>query len=335
MSGKLNTLFLMIVSLLWTSCGSIHDDLSRCGVYLQFTYDYNMEYTCSFVQQVSCIDVYVFDENGTYLFRMQEKTSNLVDGNKMLLTGLNPGAYQVFAVGGLTANFRVEDNGQEFRPGQTTLEQVRTTLVRDTDEVDYRFASLWVGTPVRVLFGDGLSVWKVNLMKYTNDFSIVLSSLDKNGARFTRSDEPRYTFEIVTSEGASYSKEHEPLLSETLTYKPWHLQSGTGSGEISHAKINTCRLFDDAAMPHKLVVRNADTGESQWEANLVDLLKYSKPSTRPDGTSLPMQEYLDRESRWNLIVLYREGQNPGTGSGFLALGIEINGWIVWFSDIEM
>ena len=44
--------------------------------------------------------------------------------------------------------------------------------------MDYRFASLWVGAPVRVLFGDGLSVWEVGMMKYTNDFNIVLSSLD-------------------------------------------------------------------------------------------------------------------------------------------------------------
>ena len=334
MSEKLNALFLLIVSLLWTSCGSIHDDLSRCRVYLQFTYDYNMEYTCSFVRQVPCIDVYVFDENGMYLFRRQEKTSNLIDGNKMLLTGLTPGVYQVFAVGGLTDNFHVEESGQEFRVGRTSLEQVRTTLVRSSNEVDYRFASLWVGAPVRVLFGDGLSVWEVGMMKYTDDFNIVLSSLDTSDERSVRNYGSRYTFEIVAPEGASYSNAHEPLLSETLTYKPWHLQAGSGTGEISHAKINTCRLFDGETMPHKLVVREADTKELRWEADLVDLLKYSKPSVRPDGTSLSVQEYLDRESAWNLIVLYRE-DSGAAGNGFLAAGIEINGWIVWFSDIEM
>lgn len=64
--------------------------------------------------------------------------------------------------------------------------------------------------------------------------------------------------------------------------------------------------------------------ELRWEADLVDLLKYSKPSVRPDGTSLSVQEYLDRESAWNLIVLYREGSGAA-GNGFLAAGIEING----------
>jgi len=57
-----------------------------------------------------------------------------------------------------------------------------------------------------------------------------------------------------------------------------------------------------------------------------------KPMLRPDGSTLPVQEFLDRQSEWRLVILYKEGENP---SGFVALSIEVNGWIVWRNDIEV
>lgn len=60
MFGKTKSLFFIVTSLLFiASCDSIREDLPRCELWLEFTFDYNMEYADAFNPQVKSVDVFV------------------------------------------------------------------------------------------------------------------------------------------------------------------------------------------------------------------------------------------------------------------------------------
>ena len=59
----------------------------------------------------------------------------------------------------------------------------------------------------------------------------------------------------------------------------------------------------------------------------MEFLKRIKPGMRPDGSPLPMQEFLDRQSVWELEVRCK------VVNGFVAISVKVNGLIIWLNDI--
>ena len=60
MFGK-TKLFLVVASMLCiASCDTIREDLPRCELWLEFTFDYNMEYADAFNPQVKSMTNYSF-----------------------------------------------------------------------------------------------------------------------------------------------------------------------------------------------------------------------------------------------------------------------------------
>lgn len=324
---KLSMIIIMSLSLL--SC--LEDDMDDCGVYLEFIYDYNMEYSDSFDPLIGTVDVFVFDADGKYLFTKQSRCEDL-DGNKRMFLGsdLPFGSYKILTVGGLSDKFSLKDrDGNEFSPGATTLEDVRISLERASGEVSHEFPHLWVGSTIPIEYRADLSVWPVHFVRNTNKFELILSKTGNEEEERAESTVP-YTFEIRTPEGAVYGHDNSPLSEETVTYKPYRLVPGTEPGEAALGFLNTLRLFYGEEYAYRILIRNTQTQDVVWEYDLMELLEHRKPGTRPDGTPLPMQEYLDRESEWRLKLNYREDESQS----FIAVSIEINKWIIWFHDVE-
>jgi len=316
------------LSVLLSSC--VHDDPGAdCGIYLEFIYDYNMEYVDLFDPQVGSVDAFVFDADGKYLFTRRAERSQLINGKRMLLgNDLELGTYQVFTVGGLSDKFRVADtNGKEFVPGETTVEQVRLSLLAQSNEVYHEFPHLWFGAVITFENTIDRHVYPVNLIRNTNGFNLVLIDNDGN-TRVAENETPPYTFEIITPESAVYSYKNEPVVEEIMTYYPYYLAPGTEPDNISVGRIHTCRLFYRDNYDYRLIVRDTQTLKVLWDYNLMTLLENTKQQT-----NLPMQEYLDRQYNWNIAILYKGG--AGELEGFMAIGVRINGWIVWLRDLEI
>lgn len=329
------TLTIMLAVVL-SSCDLIKDGSDDdCGIYLEFIYEHNMEYTDAFNPHVGVVDVFVFDEQGRYMFVKNSPREELITGKRMFLGADLPiGKYRVLTVGGLSGSFRVADAAsQPLIPGQTRLEDVRIALKRSTTTVADRLPDLWVGESIEVCHQADLSVWPVHLIKETNHFDLLLSDASPEPGTLPP---PGYTFEIVTTEGAVYGHDNQPGLNETVTFAPYRLEAGSEPGELSHAHISTARLVD-GDYNYRLIVRNTQTGEVLWDYDLIRLLAHIKPDTRPDGTELPLQEFLDRQSEWHLVILYRgcddTCQPPAQPGEYVAVGVKINGWIIWFNDI--
>lgn len=332
MFGKTKSLFLIVASMLcMASCDSIREDLPRCELWLEFAFGYNMEYADAFNPQVKSVDVLVFGSDDKLLFTKRAEVAALVGGNRMSLTDeLDFGNYKVLTVGSLSGRFRLSDStGNELVPGTTTLQQVIVILKRETDVVDFEFQHLYFGEVVEV---DHLpsntshKVYPVNLIRDTNRFNIALMGQGEDEV-----DGTQYTFEIQAPENAAYSWENEPTGQGPVTYVPYHTGPGEIPDVIVSARLNTLRLLNRNGWDYKFIIRNADTGAEVWSYNLMTLLSIARPTSRYDGTELPFQEYLDRQSEWNLIFTVVE--NPG--GGFLQIGLVVGTWIYWLHGIEV
>lgn len=316
------------------SCERIKDGMDDCGIYLEFIYDYNMEYTDSFDPQVGSVDIFVFDEQGYYLFATRSSREELIGFKRLFIGGDLPfGRYKILTVGGLSGNFRISDgNGNTLVRGETSLEDVEIALKRESDVVSHEFPPLWLGVTQEVEYRADLSVYTIPLVRETNHFDLVLAKSEGSLKLQTATDVTPYTFEIVTPESGVYSHDNTPKRKEKVTYTPYFSAAGVGEAELSEARINTNRLLYEEEYDYRLVIRSVQTGRLLWEYDLMNLLEHTKPASRPDGTILPMQEYLDRQSEWHIVVLYKE--EPGGGpEGFVAVKVVINDWIVWINDI--
>ena len=332
MFEKIKSLFLIITSVLFiASCDSIREDLPRCEIWLEFTFDYNMEYTDAFNPQVRSVDIFVFDSDDKLLFSKRAEASALIGGNRMpLADNLEFGSYKVLTVGSLSDSFRVlDDVGRELVPGKTTLQQVTVALKREADIVDFEFPHLYFGEVVKV---DHLpsntshQVYQVNLIRNTNRFNIVLMKYGENEIT------GNYTFEIQTPESAVYSWENEPTDRSSVAYVPHYTGQGETSNVVVPTRLNTMRLLNRDGWDYRFLIRNADTGAEVWSHDLMALLSIARPVSRHDGTELPFQEYLDRQSEWNLIFSVTE--KPGGGE-FIQIGLVVGTWIYWLHDIEV
>ena len=332
MFGK-TKLFLVVASMLCiASCDTIREDLPRCELWLEFTFDYNMEYADAFNPQVKSVDVFVFGSDDKLLFSKRAEATALIGGNRMSLTNeLDFGNYKVLTVGSLSDNFQALDNaGRELVPGTTTLQQLTVALKRASDVVDFEFQHLYFSEVVKV---DHLpsntdhKVYPVNLIRNTNRFNIALMKYgegQKNGTQ--------YTFEIQAPESATYSWENEPTHQGPVHYVPHYTGQGETSDVFVSARLNTMRLFNRDGWDYQFIIKNADTGAKIWSYDLMKLLSIARPTSRHDGTELPFQEYLDRQSEWNLIFTVTE---KAGGGEFIQIGLVVGTWIYWLHGIEI
>lgn len=73
---------LMTTAIAWmvASCSVLHEDLPECDLQVAFKYDYNMLSVDAFHTQVERVELYVFDENGIFLFSRSEDGGALKAG---------------------------------------------------------------------------------------------------------------------------------------------------------------------------------------------------------------------------------------------------------------
>lgn len=336
---RLKIILVVLMTAIVGSCDDLRDNYDDCGVWLEFVFDHNMEYTDSFVEQVGSVDVLLFDDRGELAFSRTVDTDELEGRKRMFLGGDLPlGDYTVVTVGGLTEHFRFSqtDDG-DFAHGRTTIEQVKLAVLRETDVMSSEIPHVWYGKPVPIRYRADLSVCLVPLIRQTNNFHITLQHTvtgTRGGVETRAEEEPLYVAEIVAPESGAYDYRNEPLVREKMTYRPHTQQASTvtSGGATTHrnvGRINTMRLLSNEKAGYRLVIRNTDTGAEAWSNDLLDLLPFDQNNVRDDGTPMQFQEYLDREVNWNIIIDHR---GPAT-EGFVATSITVNGWIVWQTPI--
>ncbi len=315
------------------SCDSaIYDDLDPCpqGVALRFVFDYNMEFANAFPSQVDCLTLLVYDAAGNYVKTVTETSSVLADEDWRMTVDLPAGqTYHFVAYGGL------ECSQSSFHFVSTPAAGSQLTSLQVAMDADCINAN--PGVDLHPLFYGALdlevpaastdyTIGTVEMMKDTNTLRILLQNVDN-----TPVDPADFTF-AITADNTLLAYNNDVIPTTTITYIPWATgQVGTGvdpdSGSevlLAFAEFATSRFIADSRT--RLIITNRQTGNTVLSIPLVNyLLLYKSLRYEQMGS----QEFLDRESRWDMILFLQEGGN------WLDTRIVVNDWIVRINQAEL
>lgn len=351
----------ILMTLSTSSCEQIFDDIEPCkyGVNLRFVYDYNMEFANAFPSKVDCVTLYIYDENGNYVGTRTETTDVLKNEDYRMTIDLAPGTYQFVAYGGLACplhSFSILDepaSGSSLTDNQTEMyfsSQASNTQLHsffygpwDTEKGVNGIVEVTVPDilPNKIAEADKSKYkdvdngeiyvnYTIKMMKNTNNIRVVLQQL--NGDPVSNEE---FTIRI-TDDNTKFAYDNSVISNGEITYHPWtEGQQSVGATEeeglpgvdkevlVSYDEFSTSRLMD-YSKSRLIIVRN-DTGTEIVNIPLVKYLLLLKSAAYADMDS---QEFLDRESEWNLIFFL------DTKHAWIDTHIIINDWIIRFNDTE-
>ena len=302
--------FVLIGSLIMTSCDSFNEDLLECRLFVKFKYDYNMEFADAFHSQVDKVELYVFDKDGKFLFKQAEEGSTLGTGSYLMEVKLPVGQYQFMAWAGAHDSYDITS----LQAGVSSITDLKLQLKREeTLIIDKELAPLWYGEINNVDFtGTTDQTEVINLIKDTNKVRFVFQGSNEDSWGV---DVNAYTYEIIESNG--YLAHDNSLLGDdNLSFRPYHIEQKNLAAGI--VELNTMRFL--ANRNARFVVTEKATGKKVFNINLTDFLVM----TKIEGHNMSAQEYLDRESEYKIVFFFADN-DP-----WLVLQININGWTWYF-----
>ena len=302
--------FVLIGSLIMTSCDSFNEDLLECRLFVKFKYDYNMEFADAFHSQVDKVELYVFDKDGKFLFKQAEEGSTLGTGSYLMEVKLPVGQYQFMAWAGAHDSYDITS----LQAGVSSIADLKLQLKREeTLIIDKELEPLWYGEINNVDFtGTTDQTEVINLIKDTNKVRFVFQGSNEDSWGV---DVNAYTYEIIESNG--YLAHDNSLLGDdNLSFRPYHIEQKNLAAGI--VELNTMRFL--ANRNARFVVTEKATGKKVFNINLTDFLVM----TKIEGYNMSAQEYLDRESEYKIVFFFADN-DP-----WLVLQLNINGWTWYF-----
>ena len=302
--------FVLIGSLIMTSCDSFNEDLLECRLFVKFKYDYNMEFADAFHSQVDKVELYVFDKDGKFLFKQAEEGSTLGTGSYLMEVKLPVGQYQFMAWAGAHDSYDITS----LQAGVSSIADLKLQLKREeTLIIDKELEPLWYGEINNVDFtGTTDQTEVIKLIKDTNKVRFVFQGSNEDSWGV---DVNAYTYEIIESNG--YLAHDNSLLGDdNLSFRPYHIEQKNLAAGI--VELNTMRFL--ANRNARFVVTEKATGKKVFNINLTDFLVM----TKIEGYNMSAQEYLDRESEYKIVFFFADN-DP-----WLVLQININGWTWYF-----
>lgn len=311
---------LMTVAIAWmlVSCSSlIHEDLPECDLQVVFKYDYNMLSTDAFHTQVEQVELYVFDENGTFLFSRSEKGDVLKTGDFRMTLNLDFGKYMLMAWAG--AGVSDSYTLTSFVPGSSKLTDVKLQLKRDASRViDRKIGDLWYGEILEVIHAGAEQTATINLIRDTNNIRFIFQGATPEW----QIDAAAYTYQLVESNGY-LGYDNSLLDDDILSHEPFYIKQGNES--LVTVEINMLRLMAD--MKTHFTVTHKNTGIKVFDINLIDFLAM----TEMERYKWEAQEYFDRQHEY-VIVFYFNG-NTGETEPWVYTMLDVNDW-TWYIQHE-
>lgn len=321
-----------VQAIAFASCDSlVFDDLDPCdeGLRLRFVYDWNMEFANAFPSQVDCLTLLVYDADGRYVTtRTVTDRTLLSDENWRMDLDLDPGHYRLLAYGGMScpeASFVFEPLPGPSVPMDGVDVRLRPDCITSpvgTELHDLFYGSLDIDIPAQA---NRYTEATLPMLKDTNNLRVILQNVD--GSPLSDSDFD-YT---LTADNTLMNSLNEVVPTAVTTYMPWargEVAAGVNPADESDvigafAEFSTARFT--VADPVRLTVTRASDHSTVLSIPLINYLILSK-SVKYD--SMDAQEFLDRESRWDLVLLLQNGSWVNTR-------IIVNGWVVRLNNSEL
>lgn len=303
--------------LLFVSCVK-NDEAEVCESYVSFVYNYNMAYTDLFHREVSRVELYLFDRNGVYAGRLKDQASSgtFPAGYKMQLPrGLETGTQFVAWAG----DYAGQCNLSELTPGVSKLADLRLKIKGyEGNEFNGEFDPVWHGSivePTRsIAYQNETTV--VSLTKNTNNIRILLLPSTSD---FTV-DVSDFAFRLTTVNG-EYDYLNSVSGDQEWHYTPFLAQNDPETGGVV-VEISTMRLLEDRE--NRLTIKYTPEDETILDEDFTNFLRTVRDKGYP---AMGLQEYMDRESDFKMIVYLSEPEDP-EDNAYVSGDITINDWYV-------
>ncbi len=319
-----------IISLL-TSC--VYEDETPCPCEIRFVYDYNMEFADAFPKQVNDVTLFIFDNDGKFVSSRQDQGEHL-DADYRMSLELVPGRYQLVAWAGTCTDKACYNLTADLKPGLSTLQDLQLTLNCTAGKYDKNPSDLWQGMLADLkVSATAPTDATIPLVKDNNHVKVLLQTT--TGEALSKND---YSFAIVD---ANYCFNYDNTLRSVpnIAYQPYQLDEvnidndanpagRTADGNISAlvAELGTLRLMADRSP--RFVIRNERKNQEIFN---IDLKKYLDMMRLSQYASMPLQEFLDRENTYYVILVM--GENPdGTQ---MMISMQINAWRMVFNQTDL
>lgn len=289
-----------------------------------------MEFADAFPSQVNDVMLFIFDDDGRFISSLQDSGPHLDAGYRMPLQ-LVPGHYQLVAWAGLLTDTDCYNLNCDLQRGTSTVDDLMLCLQTEEDEYDQCLTDVWHGQLADFeVKADAPSYATISLVKDVKRFRVLLQ--DTEGNALSKDD---YSFGITTA-NRMLDHQNEPCECEPLVYRPHTLVEATISNDAAPtratdlhalvAELNTLRLTDD--VPIRFTVRNEREQQDLFDIDLQKYLNLMKLEVHAD---MSLQEYLDRESSYQVILIM--GHNNAGQE--VMMSIQINAWTLVFNQTEL
>ena len=323
-------LWFAIVSL-FASC--IYEDEVPCPCEVRFVYDYNMEFTDAFPKQVNNVILFVFDAGSRYLLSQQVKEERLDADYKMTLN-LSPGNYQLVAWAGNCKETSCYNLTKDLQPGISTLDDLLLKLNCNGSVYQKKLANLWHGMLTDFVVAEDAPVSRtISLVKDVKRFKVLLQTAD--GRQLAADD---YSFAIVAD---NYRVKYDNMLlpCTEMDYIPYRQEevviendadaNGRAAGDVSAivSEMGTMRLLENKTS--RFIVRNE---KEQKDILNISLVKYLDMMRFDEYDGMPLQEYLDREEHYQIILIMSKDTSTDAE---VMLSMKINNWRLVFNQTDL
>lgn len=336
---------------LFASCDeAIYDYEGDCKtkVQVKFRYDRNMKWADAFASEVTSVLLFAFDKNNILVWSGSESGEALKKDGYAMTVDLPAGDYHLLAWCGLDNPVSAERhfNIPDVKVGSTTLKEMKCRMERERDEAGAcstrRLTPLFHGA-VDINIPDvdtgETFTYPVSLTKNTNHVRVILQHL--NGEPV---DVNKFKF-IIEEENGLMGHDNALLPDEGITYRPYHVGSGTANlgiddyprpGEkskgskatiesvsVAIADLSIARLV--SGRKSYLSIHSTDDKRLVARIPLTDYALLLKDGYEHEMTD---QEYLDREDDYSLTFFLDEKDY------WLSSSIIINSWRLVFNEMD-
>lgn len=311
------------IMMLVSSCVKEGDD--PCPNHLRIVYDYNMEFVDQFHREVAFLSIFMFDaETGLFVREVKQAMKPFPENyafevpeewfgrpyDIVVWAGLDPDSYDfpdLVAGTSTFSDFQLKVKGYENR----------------TVERNAELEPLWHGLLSDVTFTEKEEkTYTVSLMKDTKKIRMVVQCLDEDETIVANDLDIR----ILSADGW-YDNSNNVLdpAERDIVYLPYYMADDAETGVV--AEMNSLRLMNDDRV-NRLHITDKTTGQSILNISLITyfnalrLLQYS---------SMPLQEYLDREDEYYILIFLQKDEAK---ANWVAARIKINDWVIRLQDVE-
>ncbi|MDD4516686.1 FimB/Mfa2 family fimbrial subunit [Massilibacteroides sp.] len=317
------------MTVIFFSC--IDEKRDDCGeVSVGFDYSYNILSSNAFAEQVNKVTLYMFDQNGTLVWKEASGEMNFTNDYKMIIPDPKVGEYKFVA---WAQSNKLKEDDADFKipdliVGASVLDDLSYYVRRNSGIQNKELNNLLIGaTDVSINGGLSSQHIEIPLKKVNNKIRIVLlpstenEGLDINNFNINIVDNIgnghlRYDYSLLRDEPISY----QPYYAANVTPRPSEILSPNELQQAAVAEINVSRM--------QIREQNVDnirlqitSKKTQEEIVSVNLPWFFSLISMESHKNWDLQEYLDRQDEYSITLFLSQGT-------WMQATIIINGWVI-------